>query len=145
KSVNDRFGHLAGDEVLAAVGRALRSLVREYDLIGRFGGEEFALLLPQADEAGARILTERIRSQIALLQIEAPGGPGTDPISLTGSIGSVPMARSGQLTEMLAVADAALYRAKHAGRNRVRVTSDTESVTLAGRAEPLDPDRDQAA
>jgi diguanylate cyclase (GGDEF)-like protein len=145
KSVNDRYGHLAGDEVLAAVGRALRSLVREYDLIGRFGGEEFALLLPQADEAGARILTERIRSQIARLQIEAPGGPGTDPISLTVSIGVVTMAAAGDLTEMLAVADAALYRAKNAGRNRVFVTAGSELLSLTGSGDALDTDRGQAA
>jgi diguanylate cyclase (GGDEF)-like protein len=145
KSVNDRYGHLAGDDVLGAVGRALRGLVREYDVIGRFGGEEFALLLPQADEAGARILTERIRSQIARLQIQAPGGPGTDPISLTVSIGVVAMAAAGDLTEMLAVADAALYRAKNAGRNRVWVTTESESLSLAGPASPLDADRDQAA
>ncbi|HEY2551474.1 MAG TPA: GGDEF domain-containing protein [Streptosporangiaceae bacterium] len=145
KAVNDRYGHLAGDEVLAAVGRALRGLVRDYDLIGRFGGEEFALLLPQTDEAGARILTERIRSQVAGLQIEAPGGPGTDPISLTVSIGVVTVAAAGDLTEMLAVADAALYRAKHAGRNRVWVTTETESLSLAGAVDPLGTDRDQAA
>lgn len=145
KSVNDRFGHLAGDEVLAGIGRALRSLLREYDLVGRFGGEEFALLLPQTDEAGARILTERIRSQIARMQIEAPGGPGTDPISLTVSIGVVTMEAAGDLTEMLAVADSALYRAKHAGRNRVWVTTDSESLSLAGAGDQLGTDRDEAA
>src|ERR1700735_2657937 len=64
KAVNDPHGHLAGDEVLGAVGRELLLLVREYDLVGRFGGEEFALVLPQTDEAGARYIAGRIRTQI---------------------------------------------------------------------------------
>ncbi|HTP15559.1 MAG TPA: GGDEF domain-containing protein, partial [Streptosporangiaceae bacterium] len=125
KAVNDTYGHLAGDDALREVSSTLQALVREYDLVGRFGGEEFALLLPQTDEAGARNIVERIRAQVANLCIEPTSTPGTEPITLTVSIGVAVLGAAGsggQLTELLAAADAALYRAKGAGRNQVWVT-----------------------
>ena len=132
KEVNDTHGHLAGDEVLGAIGRALLLLVREYDLVGRFGGEEFALMLPQTDQTAARRITERIRSQLAELRIDGSGRPGAEPIRLTVSIGVAAMSGVGEgLTELLAAADAAMYRAKRAGRNQVWVTTDTPSSGAA--------------
>lgn len=133
KEVNDHHGHLAGDEVLAAIGRTLLQLVREYDLVGRFGGEEFALVLPQTDETDARHIAERIRSQVAGLRVDASDRPGAEPIGLTVSIGVATLSGAGQeLNELLAAADAAMYRAKGAGRNQVWMTTDTASFSAAG-------------
>jgi diguanylate cyclase (GGDEF)-like protein len=133
KAVNDSHGHLAGDEVLAAIGRTLLHLLREYDLVGRFGGEEFALVLPQTDLADARRIAERIRSQIADLRVDASSDPEAEPIRLTVSIGLATLSSAGeQLTELLAAADAAMYRAKGAGRNRVWVASEMASAAGPG-------------
>ena len=117
KRVNDRYGHLAGDELLAATASTLVSHVRAGDVLGRFGGEEFVVLLPGA-EPGAGGLDRRT----------APGaGPGhRRPVArrrghVTVSIGVAALGRDGnELFELLAAADAALYRAKQAGRDRVR-------------------------
>jgi diguanylate cyclase (GGDEF)-like protein len=133
KAVNDIYGHLAGDDALRDLSNLLKLVVREYDLVGRFGGEEFALLLPQTDEAGARNIAERVRAQTADLRIDVPGAPATEPIRLTVSIGVAVLGAGGQqLTELLAAADVALYRAKGAGRNQVWVTTDTASAGVAG-------------
>jgi diguanylate cyclase (GGDEF)-like protein len=132
KAVNDGYGHLAGDEALGAVGRALQLLVREYDLVGRFGGDEFALLLPQTDETGACNIANRIRAQVADLHFDAFGGPGAEPIRLTVSIGVAALSGAGvgdHLTELLAAADVALYRAKGAGRDQVCMATDTSSFS----------------
>jgi len=132
KAVNDNYGHLAGDEALGAIGRALQLLVREYDLVGRFGGDEFSLLLPQTDEAGARNIANRIRAQVADLHIDASGAPDAEPIRLTVSIGVAALSGAGEhLTELLAAADAALYRAKGAGRNQVCMASNAASSSAA--------------
>jgi diguanylate cyclase (GGDEF)-like protein len=131
KEVNDEHGHLAGDEVLAAVGRMLRALLREYDVLGRFGGEEFALVLPQTDEAAACGIAERIRGHIESLSVSAHSRLGSEYVSVTVSIGVASLTSAGEsLTELLAAADAAMYGAKHAGRNRVRVAG--ERAALAG-------------
>jgi diguanylate cyclase (GGDEF)-like protein len=131
KDVNDTFGHLAGDEALSAISQTLQLAVRQDDLVGRFGGEEFSLLLPQADAADARMIAERIRAGVEGLRIDS-GVPGA-PIKVTVSVGVVALGGGvrGQITELLAAADAALYRAKRAGRNRVWVTTATESTPAA--------------
>ena len=74
KNVNDTFGHLTGDAVLAAIARALSSLLREGDLTGRFGGEEFAILLPGTDAAEARQITERVREKISRIATPVSDG-----------------------------------------------------------------------
>ncbi|MGO9077794.1 MAG: GGDEF domain-containing protein [Streptosporangiaceae bacterium] len=135
KRVNDAFGHLAGDEALRAVSGVLRGAVREYDLAGRFGGEEFSLLLPQADEAGARAIGERIRAQVAALRVDAGEAAG-GPICVTVSVGVAALtavAAGAGITELMAAADMALYRAKGAGRNQVWVTTEAASAA-AGQA-----------
>jgi diguanylate cyclase (GGDEF)-like protein len=127
KHVNDRFGHIAGDYVLQAVASVLREDVRGADLVGRFGGEEFVLLLPQAGDRYAypelQIVAERIRRRIAELQVAVPTPDGTLTIDgLSASLGGAVFPHDGNhLLDVLAVADTALYAAKRAGRNAVRM------------------------
>jgi diguanylate cyclase (GGDEF)-like protein len=132
KAVNDSFGHLAGDKALREVARTLTIFLREYDLVGRFGGEEFALLLPQAKAVDAYRIAERIRAHISTTPIDVHDDPGAQPVRLSISIGVAALGArwdsgtGGQLTDLLAAADAALYQAKQNGRDRVCViTEDT--------------------
>lgn len=128
KVINDTYGHLAGDKALQELSRTIKLFLREYDLVGRFGGEEFSLLLPQTDEHDARRVAERMRAHIAEMPIDIGDKSGSEIIRLTVSIGVAALSNSGrQLTELLATADAALYRAKRGGRNQVWVTTDTAS------------------
>ena len=134
KAVNDTHGHLAGDAVLAAVSAAMRDLLRDCDLCGRFGGEEFALLLPRTTAAQALEITERIRQGISQLAIPRDG---TAAIRVTISIGvAVPSQARRTLDDLLAAADHALYQAKRSGRNRVVIYADTR-VPQASRPLPL--------
>ena len=127
KVVNDTYGHLVGDKALRAVTDALRSQLRAYDLAGRFGGEEFVVLLPQAREMDAINVAERLRAHIASLSIPVRDGIESGPsIKLTISVGVAALdGASRELTEMLAAADAALYYAKETGRNRTHVITAT--------------------
>jgi diguanylate cyclase (GGDEF)-like protein len=128
KLVNDRHGHLAGDRVLAAVAEALRAEVRDNDLVGRFGGEEFVILLPahegmEYDRSELVAVAERIRRRIDALRVEiaTPDGPLTVD-DLTVSVGGATFPHDAlDLDRLLEVADSALYAAKRAGRNAVRV------------------------
>ena len=134
KAVNDTHGHLAGDAVLAAVSAAMRDLLRDCDLCGRFGGEEFALLLPRTTAAQALEITERIRQGISQLAIPRDG---TAAIRVTISIGvAVPSQAPRTLDDLLAAADHALYQAKRSGRDRVVIYADTR-VPQASRPLPL--------
>jgi ATP-binding cassette ChvD family protein len=123
KRVNDGHGHLTGDEVLRALAAELRQQVRESDLVGRFGGEEFTVLLPGTDTDAACRIAERLRSRAGLLSVST--GPRTEArISVTVSIGVAMLGRHGSdLFELLTAADLALYQAKGAGRNQVRLYS----------------------
>jgi len=126
KAVNDLYGHLAGDQVLTAVAEALRSEVRERDIVGRFGGEEFVILLVgQADgsETDLGTIAERIRERVATLVVDVTTPDGTARITaLSVSVGGAlhPGGRA-DLGGLLRIADTALYSAKRAGRNRVRM------------------------
>ena len=118
KSVNDSHGHLIGDEVLRTLATELRQQVRESDVVGRFGGEEFTVLLPRTDAAGACRIAERLRSSASGLSVAAAAAR----IRVTVSIGVAVFDQHGRdLFELLAAADVALYKAKDAGRNQVRV------------------------
>ena len=124
KAVNDTCGHLAGDAVLAAVSTAMRDLLRDCDLCGRFGGEEFSLLLPRTTAAQALEITERIRQGIFRLAIPRDGAAA---IRVTISIGvAVPSQARRTLDDLLAAADHALYQAKGSGRDRVVMHADTQ-------------------
>ena len=118
KGVNDRHGHLAGDDVLRAFADVLRDTVRDIDTAARYGGEEFALLLPGADEEGAARLAERVRATMADRPIETfPGAL----VTVTASFGVAAFPAAPTEGELFAAADGALYRAKRAGKNRVAV------------------------
>ena len=124
KRVNDSHGHLIGDDVLRALATELRQQVRESDVVGRFGGEEFTVLLPRTDAEGACRIAERLRSSAGLLSVTAADGE----ISVTISIGVAVLGQHGQdLFELLAAADLALYRAKADGRNQVRLYARASS------------------
>jgi diguanylate cyclase (GGDEF)-like protein len=114
KSINDRFGHGAGDRALAAVAARLRECCRGTDLLGRVGGEEFALVMPQTDLDEGLVLAERVRRAVAL--VRDPDGE-----SLTISLGVAECARpeDADPDALLRAADRALYAAKDAGRDRV--------------------------
>ena len=120
KQVNDRYGHLVGDEVLRDLGGILREAVRTIDVAARYGGEEFVVLLPETDDAGAEAFAERLRARVAAHPFARQVRP--EPLRLTASIGLAvyPAARVESVEDLLARADAALYRAKADGRDRVR-------------------------
>jgi diguanylate cyclase (GGDEF)-like protein len=128
KAVNDTYGHLVGDKVLRAVTDALRSHLRAYDLAGRFGGEEFVILLPHTHQANALIIAERLRTRIAAMSIPVDDEDESGPlVTLTVSIGVTVLDNaSRELTDLLADADTALYHAKENGRNK------THTVTSSG-------------
>lgn len=117
KAINDRFGHPAGDEALRAVAAVLRREVRGADVLGRIGGEEFALLLPETQIAQAEAMVERIRRLLSERPYEGGGLPAGQRITV--SIGLAEQRPGETIGELLRRADAALYRAKAAGRNRV--------------------------
>jgi diguanylate cyclase (GGDEF)-like protein len=128
KRINDRWGHPTGDEVLKAFARRLQESVREIDLAGRWGGEEFALLLPGTDLEGGRRLAERIRELVREQHLATPDG---SPIRVTSSFGvaSFPLV-TGQ-SQLVAAADAALYEAKRSGKDRVVVSEPAAVSTHA--------------
>ncbi len=130
KVVNDTHGHLVGDKALRAVTDALRSQLRAYDRAGRFGGEEFAVLLAQAREQDALNVAERLRSHIAGLSIPVDDeDESAGCVRLTISVGVASLdGESRELTDLLAAADAALYHAKETGRNKTHVISATSQT-----------------
>jgi diguanylate cyclase (GGDEF)-like protein len=131
KVVNDTYGHLTGDQVLKEIANTLNSMLRDYDLAGRFGGEEFALLLPQTRAVDAFRIAERMRASIAGLSIIAPGAAGGERVQVTVSIGVAALDSGSrrELAELMAAADAALYRAKAAGRDQVQMISTTRGLS----------------
>jgi diguanylate cyclase (GGDEF)-like protein len=114
KRINDTFGHAAGDAVLSRLAELVRAQIRQEDLSGRYGGDEFLLILPDSDAAGAQATCEKLRDAVAAA---SPDSLGYD-ISLTASIGWASW-HGEELDELIARADESLYRAKRAGRDRV--------------------------
>lgn len=123
KAVNDAHGHGAGDAVLRAVAHTLAAQVRQSDVVARWGGEEFLLLMPETDLAGARTVCEKLRAAVAALQVALPAAePAGTPLAVTISIGLAGGAAPLPGAETLvAEADRALYAAKQGGRNRVEL------------------------
>jgi diguanylate cyclase (GGDEF)-like protein len=134
KDVNDRYGHPAGDQALAGVGAALRSVLRDSDFAGRNGGEEFAVLLPDTDTSGAFLTAAKIRAAIAEISL-----PGLDlAISASVGIATYPDHATGP-DRLESLADSALYLAKRTGRDRIEVAIPASDATrLVGHEEPVD-------
>lgn len=119
KSINDRCGHPAGDAVLCQIAERLQTCVRPYDFVGRFGGDEFAIVAPQCDSQGAAKLAERIRAAFSDEPLTTACGAFYVTLSLGVAAGDL-----GTFTDsdtLIHYADQALYRAKDEGRNRVEV------------------------
>jgi diguanylate cyclase (GGDEF)-like protein len=126
KAVNDTHGHLVGDTVLATLAATMRALLRDYDILGRFGGEEFTILLPHTSAAEAAQVAERLRRKISQLTItpDSAAAPDTQ-LHVTISIGMAAAAAARRdLNDLVAAADVALYRAKDQGRNQVQILTD---------------------
>ena len=122
KSVNDTFGHLAGDSVLQEAARRIKSAIRSYDSVGRYGGEEFLIVLPGCDEACTQSQADRIRRALSIdpMPVNVEIQPDTS-IALSASFGCTTALSSHKLTaeQLIQTADECLYEAKRSGRNRV--------------------------
>lgn len=122
KHVNDNHGHTTGDQVLITTADAMDSVIRELDMAGRMGGEEFAVILAETDLAGGHTMADRMRLEIGRRTHEAPGGGS---FRVTASLGVATMEPGSSMTlkEFIQAADEALYKAKDLGRNRVSLAS----------------------
>jgi two-component system, cell cycle response regulator len=128
KRINDTLGHLGGDAVLLEASRRMSSVLRPYDAIGRYGGEEFLIILPGIDEASAVAVAQRMRQVINEAEVATPTGKIHVTVSLGVAIGEGP---SIDADELITIADAALYRAKREGRNRVEVAPKSTNCVLS--------------
>jgi two-component system cell cycle response regulator len=128
KRVNDRYGHKAGDDVLRAVAGAFRRALRDQDIMGRLGGEEFCICMPGVDLQGGRQACERFRDLVEQLSIHSDA----TTLRVTASLGVASLdPRLDDATRLMARADAAVYQAKQAGRNRVRWLTGEEAKSGA--------------
>jgi len=121
KKVNDTFGHLAGDEVLRETVRRLQAQLRAYDHLGRYGGEEFLLVLPGDGKEGAYTLAERLRMAIADQSVNTSAGMIDTSVSIGVCV--VPESNDQGMEALIHQADTMLYQAKEQGRNRVEITT----------------------
>jgi two-component system cell cycle response regulator len=128
KDVNDTHGHLAGDAVLREAANRMKASVRTYDTVGRYGGEEFLIVVPSGDASGTAAVAERIRTALS----EHPIITDSGPVSITASLGIAISALEAETRELLRSADEALYNAKARGRNRVE-PFDPRSVPIGPR------------
>ncbi len=135
KSINDRYGHLLGDEVIATVARTLRAAVRADDVAGRYAGDEFAVVLPHADAATAHTVAERFRRDVARLRF-----PGAPVLRCTVSVG-VAIVGAGEtgvdLKRWIGSADDAMYVSKRSGRNRVTIAAADDDTPPPQQLVPL--------
>jgi diguanylate cyclase (GGDEF)-like protein len=129
KKINDSYGHLAGDEVLQEAARRLTGAVRVYDAVGRYGGEEFLIVMPGCDSTTTRDRAEHLRATVSSHPVKI----AESAIVATLSIGAVSAGgrRAADAKALLRVADDALYRAKAAGRNRVELATPEENLEMA--------------
>jgi two-component system cell cycle response regulator len=128
KHINDTYGHPIGDEVLRSVSKALRDSVRRYDSVGRYGGEEFLIVLPGCDRSNAVGHAERMRAAVARIVVETPKGNVQPTISFGVAVSDDHTGLDA--FALIQAADVALYRAKHGGRNRVELAMITEPAVV---------------
>ncbi len=130
RNINNTYGHLAGDAVLAGIGQIIRATVRKYDIAGRFGGEEFCIVLPEGGPETAKLLAERLRAAVEAGEFTVSTHP--EPIRATMSIGIACFPEdAASTTDLMHAADVAVYQAKLGGRNRVAYVADVpHSVTI---------------
>ena len=119
KTVNDTYGHLAGDAVLRSTSQILKSMMRAYDSVGRYGGEEFLFVLPECGGECAAAFAERARVRIGSAAIESP--EGIIPVTISSGVATSGKESGWDAISLIKAADKALYRAKADGRNRVAV------------------------
>ena len=119
KKVNDRYGHLIGDDVLEKIAALIRRNIRDTDIAGRYGGEEFIIILPQADLSSATVVAERIRNIIANAEMKDPAG---NVFAVTVSQGLSGWEAGEDAHSLISRVDEALYKAKENGRNRVEIS-----------------------
>lgn len=124
KKVNDTYGHLVGDLVLRHTAERIQAAVRDFDVVGRFGGEEFVIILKNTDLALAKVIAERIRAEVAGTPFHAK----EFNIGVTISLGVAMLRKGERLETLLERADAAMYQAKRDGRNRVAAADDFNAV-----------------
>ena len=127
KRVNDQFGHAVGDEVLRAVARVCLAAMRQHDMVGRVGGEEFALLMPDTTMESAVPMIERLRLTLRALRVTLPANSGAQDVGITASFGVSALQTTDTLDTLLAHADDALYAAKRQGRDQVRVAQPPQA------------------
>jgi two-component system cell cycle response regulator len=118
KKVNDHYGHLAGDEVLEQIARSIHRNIRDTDIVGRYGGEEFIIILPKTNLSSSWVVAERLRSIIEKANLKDSGG---NVFTITVSQGLVGWERDEDAASLISRADEALYKAKEKGRNRVQI------------------------
>jgi len=126
KAINDSHGHFAGDLVLIAMSRATEKLLRGTDILSRWGGEEFVILMPETPLAGAAILAERLREVLAQLAVDTAAG--TLRLTISAGVAARGVPDTG-ITDIMQRADTALYEAKEQGRNRIQVLAAEGSCT----------------
>jgi diguanylate cyclase (GGDEF)-like protein len=140
KAVNDRFGHIAGDQVLRGVADIVRNGVRKIDTAARYGGDEFVALLPETDPTGGWVVAEKIR-----LTVAEQGLPSIDP-GPTVSVGVVSYPADGRSADALLVsADRAMYASKRGGKNKVaRATAEPIAINIAPMESPTSREGERA-
>lgn len=136
RNINNTYGHLAGDAVLAGIGKIIQSVIRDYDSAGRFGGEEFAIVMPETTLEGAVIVAERIRAEIAAASFEVEGNASLIQATMSLGVACFPQDAT-TTTNLTQAADIAVYQAKHLGRNRVAVYRDVTNLVAASSIQPL--------
>jgi diguanylate cyclase (GGDEF)-like protein len=127
KQVNDRSGHSAGDATLVEVAARVRRMIRQYDSLVRWGGEEFLVICPHTSHSDAMVVGERLRSCIAEIPVEIDASGGSISITVSMGVACTDHAAVASSEELVSRADQALYEAKRAGRNRVQAWSRTDA------------------
>ena len=125
KQINDEHGHLVGDETLKQASRFMRSNIRPYDSLGRYGGDEFIVVLPGCNQAQARVVAERIRQRFSSETLMLNGQ--TIKVTISQGVAATDTVNEKNPEALIQAADAALYQAKNAGRNRVATAGQGEN------------------